>query len=353
MDRESMGGLGRNGDRRCSLPWRWLTRTEIDPNIQLRTMSKEIAIKRYARQLGFDLVGITHARPLTPNHSGHLETWLARGYAGDMSYMKARLEKRLDPSRLLPGARAVIVVGLNYKLSGPECTLPRSAGRIARYAQYEDYHQFMKQRLYQLCVYILSTVGHDAQFKVCVDTKPLAERSLAQRAGLGFIGRNHMLTHPMLGPEVFLGEIVITAPLDPDTPTTNKCGDCRRCSQACPTGALRDDGFLDATRCINYLTIEHQGEIPPDLRTTIGDRLYGCDECVITCPYHQNAPIRTNTELKHYPERAFLELSDLLNWSNDTFITQLAHSPIERIGLKRLQRNARICLEYLALAAKQ
>ncbi|MFC1761930.1 tRNA epoxyqueuosine(34) reductase QueG [Planctomycetota bacterium] len=310
-------------------------------------MTVETQIKQEARDLGFDAVGITGGYALCADHADHLFTWIDCGYAGQMGYMERRLEKRVDPSQLLKGARSVIVVGLNYK---PASTLPvssTSTGRIARYAQYNDYHHFLKERLYQLSGFLLATMGGGLRFKVCVDTVPVAERSLAQRAGLGFIGRNHMLIHPELGPELFLGEVIVTAPLPEDKPIEKNCGTCRKCLDACPTGALREDGYLDASRCINYLTIEYDGDIPPEFHSAIGNRLYGCDACVTCCPYHQQAPACGNSDLKHLPDHAALDLRDVLSWSPDDFRTHFERSSIFRIGLERLQRNARLCLECL------
>lgn len=306
-------------------------------------MTPKEVIKQKALNLGFDLVGVTTADPLGPDQAHHLRTWIDRGYAGDMAYLEKNLAKRLDPRLLLDGTCSTVLVGLNYKQTPRSGPRPPAAGRVAHYARMEDYHGFMKQRLFQLGDVIVSTLGDDVRFKVCVDTVPLAERSLAQRAGLGFIGRNHMLIHPDLGPELFLGAILMTALLPPDETQAGDCGECQRCQKACPTGALRSDGFLDATRCINYLTIEHQGRIPKDFHKAIGHQLYGCDVCVKVCPYYEKAPHCSNTELETYPERAYLALGDIETWSRDNFARSLQQSPMLRLGLDRLQRNARIC----------
>ncbi len=264
-------------------------------------------IKRKALELGFDLVGVTDASPLNAEQAQFLTDWLKAGYAGQMDYMHRNFEKRTSPARLLENAQSIIVVGLNYKppvqdLKPPDHTKP--AGKVAHYAQYEDYHPFIKNRLRKLSDHITSLAGKGVQCRICVDSAPLAERAFAARAGLGFIGKNRMLINPALGPQIFLGEIITPLKLQPDEPirchserseesllsTAPHCVTCNKCIAACPTGAFRANGFLDANKCINYLTIEYKGEIPADLAEKIGDRLFGCDECVLACPYQQNAP---------------------------------------------------------------
>jgi len=309
-------------------------------------MSLAGAIRDKVIELGLDAVGITDAAPIEPPHVCRLKTWLDTGCAGQMRFMHRHLEKRLDPGQLLPGARSVIVVGLPYK---PPATSPppmlRPAGRVAQYALYDDYHGFLKGRLHELAVFVASVADQAARFKVCVDSAPLLERALATRAGLGFIARHHMLTHTRLGPQVFLGELITTASIPPDEPCLGDCSDCDRCIRACPTGALRADGLLDARRCINYLTIEQAGPIPADLAARIGDRVYGCDECVLVCPFQQAAPPCANPALRFYPDRTWLDLAEVLGMTEEAFALRFAGSPIARIGLERLQRNARICLD--------
>jgi len=294
-------------------------------------MCLEQEIKDKARQLGFDAVGITDAAPLAPADIEHLRAWLASGCAGAMGYMQRNFEKRVHPAALLDEAESVIVVALNYKpqAAHPQASLeaatraPAPTGRrgaaskpqalamgaVAQYAQYDDYHTFIRPLLHALADFIRSATDESVRFKACVDSVPLAERALAVRAGLGFIGKNHMLIHPTLGPQLFLGELVTTLRLQPDEPAKASCADCRRCIEACPTGALRDDGKLDAARCISYLTIEHTGDISSELAQRIGDRLFGCDECVLACPHTKAAPPRTNQQLQHHPDRARLNLS--------------------------------------------
>jgi epoxyqueuosine reductase len=312
-------------------------------------------IKQKALELGFDLVGITDASPIEAKQVELLAGWLKAGCAGQMSYMHKNFAKRIDPAKLLEGAQSVICVGLNYT---PTKAQPRPLkptvpmGRVANYAQYEDYHSFIKKLLRKLAGFMISLTvedpilpgGENAGFKICVDSVPLAERALAARAGLGFIGENHMLINPVLGQQIFLGEIITDLKLETDKPIAGNCSDCNKCIEACPTGALRADGQFDANKCISYLTIEYKGEIPEELAEKIGDRLFGCDECVLACPYQHTAPVCKNRQFKFYSDRDRLVLSEVLNLGAEDFKTQFANSPIKRLGLERLKRNAQICL---------
>jgi len=295
-----------------------------------------------------------------------LADWLKAGYAGQMNYMHRNFQKRINPAKLLEGAQSVICVALNYtpaktQLKQAEPNAP--TGRVANYAQYEDYHSFIKKLLRKLTEFIISIADKDVSFKICVDSAPLAERALAARAGLGFIGKNRMLINPKIGLQIFLGEIVTTLKLQSDEPifchserseesiepVTANCSDCNKCIEACPSGALKADGQFDANKCISYLTIEYKGEIPADLAEKLSDRLFGCDECVLACPYQQNAPVCKNKQFKFYTDRAELDLREILSRGRPAclpynFEAQFADSPIKRLGLERLKRNAQICL---------
>ena len=311
-------------------------------------MSLEQEIKDRARELGFDDVGITDAAPVDRADIERLEDWLQSGHAGDMHYMHRNLEKRTDPAALLEGAQSVIVVALNYKRPEQDVDAPAPdapSGTVAHYARYDDYHDFMKPLLYGLADFIRSRTDETQPFKVCVDSVPLAERALATRAGLGFIGTNHMLIHPTLGPQVLLGELVTTVKLEPDAPAVGTCVACDRCIRACPTGALQADGRFDAGKCISYLTIEHRGEIPAELAAKMGDRVFGCDECVLVCPYRHAAPACNHPGFKYHDERAILSLQRIIEMTAESFAAEFAGSPISRPGLDGLQRNARLCLE--------
>jgi epoxyqueuosine reductase len=304
-------------------------------------------IRQKAFELGFDLVGITDASAIDTEQIALLTDWLQRGYAGQMGYMHRNFAKRIEPAKLLENAQSVICVGLNYKPPTGATESAEPAGRIADYARYEDYHVFIKDRLRKLVYHVRSLVGRNFEFKICVDSAPVAERSLAARAGLGFIGKNHMLINPDLGPQIFLGEMITELKLEADEPIAGDCLGCNKCIQACPTGALRNDGQFDAGRCISYLTIEHKDEIPADLTGKLGDRLFGCDECVLACPYQQKGPVCKNGQFKFYNDRARLDLSEVLSLSAESFEAKFADSPIKRPGLERLKRNARIVLKNM------
>lgn len=313
--------------------------------IAVMSLSQEIKCKTV--ELGFDLAGVTDAAPIGARQADIFAEWLKSGFAGQMDYMHRNLDKRLAPAGLLKNAKSIIVVGLNYTL--PACAselldTSGQAGRVARYAQYQDYHLFIRERLRRLVGFIASLTGGSFGFKICVDSVPLAERTLAARAGLGFIGKNHMLINPELGCEIFLGEIITDLELSSDRPMARQCGDCTKCLDACPTGALRTDGQFDAGRCINYLTIEHRGSIAPELAGKMGNRLFGCDECVLACPYQNAAPVCKNKQFKFYPDRAKLDLQEVSNLNEKSFETRFADSPIARAGLDGLKRNAAICL---------
>jgi len=311
------------------------------------TLSQEIKCK--AIELGFDLVGITDASPIDTRYIELLNQWLKSGFAGQMSYLHNNFEKRTHPALLLENAQSVICVGLNYKpqkqnskKSGP--TVPM--GKVSSYAQYEDYHPFIKERLRKLTEFISSSCEQEHKFKICVDSVPLAERSLAYKAGLGFIGKNRMLINPELGPQIFLSEIITTLKLSTDKPITHNCSNCDKCIKACPTSALTPYGQFDANKCINYLTIEYKGRIPPKLTKKTGDRIFGCNECIIACPYQNKAPVCKNKQFKLY-NRAQLDLNQILNLTQQDFDAEFADSTIKRSGLDRLKRNAQICLDNI------
>ncbi len=318
-------------------------------------------IKQKAFQLGFDLAGITDASALNNEQFKLFADWLAFGHAGRMDYMRDNLDKRTNPAKLLKNAQSIICLGLNYtppclsslrasrsdvRQSRPQQT-PDPTGTVANYAQYEDYHPFIKKQLRKLIDFIASSAGTGFDFKICVDSAPLAERVLAARAGLGFIGKNHMLINPELGPQLLLGEIVTSLKLQTDEPIKADCQNCNKCLTACPTGALRPDGRFDANKCISYLTIEYKGEIPANLARKMGDRLFGCDECVLACPYQTDAPVCKNKQFRFYNDRAKLNLNEILNMTEVDFEAKFADSAFIRLGLERLKRNAQICLNNI------
>ncbi len=319
--------------------------------LELATMSLSESIKNKALELGFDLVGITTAEPIGADDVAHLRRWLDAGHTAGMQYMRRNVEKRINPAALMEGARSVICTAIAYG-PGPDdeqaggLSSSESLGRIANFALYDDYHVFMKNKLRALADSIGELLnGRRWKCRICVDSAPLAERSLARRAGLGFIGRNRMLTNTHLGSQILLGQIVTDLALEPDTPDDTACDGCQECIGACSTGALSSSGDFDSAKCISYLTIEHKGAIDVDLAGRIGNRLFGCDECTLACPYTQNAPAARNTELRFHLERRWMNLAEILEWRPEQFETCFADSTLMRLGLERFKRNAQICLQ--------
>ncbi|MFH1614977.1 MAG: tRNA epoxyqueuosine(34) reductase QueG [Planctomycetota bacterium] len=313
-------------------------------------MSISRQIKDKAVELGLTLAGITSAEAIGPEQAGRISVWLDEGRAGHMEYMHRNFNKRIDPGKLLAGAKSVVCIALGYK---PRIDIKRPdsdslLGRVANYAVYEDYHRFIKRRLYRLAEFMCSLANRKISFKICVDSAPVAERALAQRAGVGFIGRNHMLIHPLYGAEILLGEIISDMALDIDRPMSDRCPDCDRCIRACPTGALGTDGSLDAKKCISYLTIEHNGLIAPQQAGQIGDRIFGCEECVLACPYTIQSQQCQNRDFRFYAEKKWLDLKSILELDEPRFKNMFSDLPLLRCGLDRLKRNARICMKNVS-----
>jgi epoxyqueuosine reductase len=300
-------------------------------------------IKHRARQIGFDLVGIAPASPSM--YRDYLRDWLDDGQAGSMRWLHNRFEERTDPGTYLPGAKSVICVALNYHVElGP---MPDGHGRIARYALGDDYHEIIKSRLHQLADWIKS-MAPDALTRSCVDTAPVMEKELAARAGVGWIGKNTCVIHEQIGSWLLLGEIITTLELPVDQPAFDRCGTCRRCIDACPTGAITEAYKLDARRCISYLTIEHRDDIAQQFHSPIGDWLYGCDICQDVCPWNSKAPIAVDRAVQPRFASGSIDAQRITDWTDDNYRTILGGSAMKRVKLPQLQRNARIVRENLA-----
>jgi epoxyqueuosine reductase len=301
------------------------------------------AIRARALALGFDAVGFAPAS-LGPEARERLKTFLQAGQHGDMGWLAERAEQRAHPQALWPHARSVICLGLSYAPEGdPLATLAQpDRGNISVYARARDYHDVVKGMLKHLAQHVAAR--HQAEVKVFSDTAPVMEKPLAQRAGIGWQGKHTNLVSRSHGSWLFLGEIYTTLDLPADLPHQDRCGTCSRCLAACPTDAFPAPYRLDATRCISYLTIEHAGPIPHALRPAIGNRIYGCDDCLAVCPWNRFARATPHAKLRGRPELAAPELARLADLDDAAFRTQFAGSPIKRIGRDRFVRNVMIAI---------
>ena len=304
-------------------------------------MEITVAIKAEAARLGFSLCGITSALP--PPHHRHYTQWLAEGQAGEMLYLHRQEPKRGDLSQVLPNARSVVCVALNYS---PDEGRGAATVPIARYARFDDYHEILWARLESLLEFI-RTLEPQANGKVYCDTGPITERDLAMRAGLGWIGKHTNLISRELGNWFFLGEILLDIPLPLDTPETTHCGTCTRCLPACPTGAITAPYQLDARRCISYLTIELKGSIPEELRPLIGARIYGCDDCLAVCPWNKFAVRTTDPALSPRTDLTTPDLLEMLALDDEAFREKFKNSPIKRTKRRGLLRNVCVALGNL------
>ena len=302
-------------------------------------------IKSEALRLGFALCGITSAEP--PPHHRQYTRWLAEGSAGEMLYLHRQEPKRGDLAQILPGVRSVVCVALNYSPeTGHSKPSLASSGIVARYARFDDYHQVFQDRLDSLLAFI-QTRAPAAHGKVYCDTGPVTERDLAMRAGLGWIGKHTNLISRKLGNWFFLGEILLDIALPTDTPETPHCGTCTLCLPACPTGAITAPYQLDARRCISYLTIEMKGSIPEELRTLIGTRIYGCDDCLAACPWNKFAVRTTDPAFQPRADLCAPDLLPLLALDDAGFRDMFRHSPIRRTKRRGLLRNVCVALGNL------
>jgi epoxyqueuosine reductase len=301
-------------------------------------------IEREGRALGFARIGIAAATPLELARS-RLELFRSKGYAGGMEYLVEG--ERHDPRALLPEAESVVVALLAH--GDPELVPLRSRkaglkGTIARYAQGEDYHLLVKTRLLALGRRIATLAGRSVRGRACVDTAPLLERELALRAGLGFQGKSTLLIAPGVGTYVLIGELLLDLPLAPSQGSAAGCGSCRACLDACPTAAFPAPYQLDARRCISYLTIEHEGAIPRELRAPIGQRVFGCDVCQETCPFNASPSRPADSPLGRREALREPDLEQLLDLGSAAYRRLVRRTALRRVSRATLQRNAAIAL---------
>ncbi len=303
-----------------------------------------------AAALGFDACRVA-APDAVPEAAARLAAWLAAGRHGTMDWMADTAERRGSPAALWPEVRSVVMLGLNY---GPEADprdalRRRDAGAVSVYARHRDYHDVVKGKLKDLAGYIRAQGGVDArgaatQAKVFVDTAPVMEKPLAEAAGLGWAGKHTNLVSRDFGSWLFLGSVFTTLALDPDPAGTDACGSCRACLDACPTGAFPAPHELDARRCISYLTIEHRGTIPPELRVLMGNRIYGCDDCLAACPWNKFAVAGRDAKLRARDDLAAPSLDALARLDDPAFRALFSGGPIKRIGVDRFLRNVLIAI---------
>ncbi|MET1081321.1 MAG: tRNA epoxyqueuosine(34) reductase QueG [Pseudomonas sp.] len=303
------------------------------------------SIKDWGRDLGFQQVGIAGLD--LGEHEQHLERWLAAGYQGEMDYMAAHGHKRSHPEELVPGTLRVVSLRMDYlpadtlmaqRLGDPE------KAYVSRYALGRDYHKLIRKRLQQLAERIQQQIGPFG-YRAFVDSAPVLEKAVAEQAGLGWIGKNTLVLNRKAGSYFFLGELFVDLPLPVDPPQDREhCGRCRACLDICPTAAFVAPYVLDARRCISYLTIELKGPIPLELRPLIGNRVFGCDDCQLVCPWNRFA--RPTAQQDFQPRHSLdnAELASLFLWSEDEFLARTEGSPLRRAGYERWLRNLAVGL---------
>lgn len=310
---------------------------------QLTQLAQDI--KTWAQELGFQQCGIT--TPDLSEHRDNLKAWLDAGYQGQMDYLNNHFEKRLDPTLLVPGTQRIICVRMDYM---PENTRKLDTlsssdkGYVARYTLGRDYHKLMRKRLTQLGKKIAEQVD-ELGSRAFVDSAPVLERALAQKAGIGWIGKHGLVLNREAGSWFLLGELFIDLPLPIDPPETeNHCGRCTACIDVCPTEAFPQPGVLDGNRCISYLTIELKGNIPEELRSKMGNRIFGCDDCQMICPWNRFSHYTQETDFYPRNDLDDADLLELFSWDEETFLKRTEGSAIRRTGHEGWMRNIAVAL---------
>ena len=312
--------------------------TTIDLKISRTGLKRRLV--SFAREVGFDSCRVA-ACNFAP-HADEFRNWLDEGGHGEMSYMERAEEKRRDPQKVLPDAHSIVVLALNYfQGEQPRRSQTAATGRIARYAWGDDYHDLIQSKLDKIDEFLREFGGRQ---KCYVDTGPVLERDHAAQAGVGWHGKSTMLIDEQLGTWFFLAEVLTTLELPPDKPVPDRCGTCERCIKACPTGAITAPHRLDARRCISYLTIELKGPIPLDLRPLIGNRIFGCDDCLDACPWNRFAQVSQETAFSARHSTTGMLLRDYLSMDDNEFRALFRNSPIKRIKRRGLLRNVCVAL---------
>jgi epoxyqueuosine reductase len=313
-----------------------------NPGQSVSAAALKAALAKIAREHGFDVIGVARPDAITAQTKARLARFLAEGAHGDMDWMEG--ERRGDPRALMPRVRSVIMLGLNYGNGGDPLAIlkRRERGTISVYAQGDDYHEIIKPRLKAIARWLMTQAGGDV--KVFVDTAALTEKPLAVAAGLGWQGKHTNVVSREFGSWLFLGAILTTLELPPDDPEPDHCGTCQACLDICPTAAFPAPYRLDARRCISYLTIEHKGPIPRELRPQMGNRIYGCDDCLAVCPWNKFAQAGREAKLAAREALAAPRLGALAQLDDAAFRTLFAKSPVKRTGRDRFVRNVLIAI---------
>lgn len=304
-------------------------------------------LKAEAQRLGFSLCGITTPDP--PNHIQQYRQWVQAGHHAAMLYLSREdsIQKRADPKLLLPEAKCVVVLGACYPPNSHDNPPPNSLqGQVSSYAWSDDYHSVLKEKAEYLWDWINSVAQQPTRAKICIDSAPVLERSLAWRAGLGWIGKNGCLIHPQVGSFIFLAEIFLDIPMTPDEPLVDDfCGNCHRCMDACPTHCILSNRTIDAARCISYLTIENRGDIPRDLRASLGNHVFGCDICQQVCPWNQKANSYGAKDDSLFSSQPLqLSLLEAAGMTEENFKNFYQFSPILRARYKGFLRNVTVAM---------
>ena len=314
-----------------------------DATLDLASLAQ--SIKDWGRELGFQQVGISGLE--LGEHEAHLQRWLDAGYQGEMDYMAAHGRKRSHPDELVPGTLRVVSLRMDYlpgdtqmarRLQEPE------KAYVSRYALGRDYHKLIRKRLQQLAERIQQAIGPFG-YRAFVDSAPVLEKAIAEQAGLGWIGKNTLVLNRKAGSYFFLGELFVDLPLPEDAPHASEhCGRCSACLDICPTAAFVGPYVLDARRCISYLTIELKGPIPEELRAPIGNRVFGCDDCQMVCPWNRFAKATEQSDFQPRHGLDNAELAELFRWSEEEFLSRTEGSPLRRAGYERWLRNLAVGL---------
>lgn len=320
----------------------------LEPSVDYTSLAENI--KAWGKSLGFQQVGISDLD--VSQHHQALHDWLEKGYHGQMSFFERNIEKRLYPEQLHESALRIISVRMDY--------LPNEAGfatnltqtgqaYISRYALGKDYHKLMRKRLKQLAEKILEHC-EELEYRPFVDSAPVLEHAIAEKAGIGWTGKHSLTLNKEAGSWFFLGELFVNIPLPLDNPVAEECGSCNACISICPTQAIVAPYTIDAKRCISYLTIEHSGAIPEEFREPMGNRIYGCDDCQLVCPYNREAPTTRESGFEARHPLKDLSLLEAFSWSEDAFLKHTEGSAIRRIGIDKWRRNVSVAMGNAAFS---